>query len=127
MEAYAVIDTGGKQYRVEKGVILDVERLDAEAGKKVALDNVLAISDGKKLTVGTPLVSGAEVSVEVLEHYRAPKVVAFKRKRRKGYRKKQGHRQGLTRIKVLDLGGKKKAAPRKKKEESQEAEVKSGS
>lgn len=126
MEAYAVVETGGKQYRVEKGTVLDVERLDAEAGKKLDLDRVLALSDGKKLAVGTPVVSGAHVSVEVLEHIRGPKVVAFKRKRRKGYRKKQGHRQELTKIKVLNLGGK-KAAPRKKKEEAQEAEVESGS
>ncbi len=126
MEAYAVVETGGKQYRVEKGTILDVERLDAEAGKKLNLDRVLALSDGEKLAVGTPQVDGATVSAEVLEHFRGPKVVAFKRKRRKGYRNKQGHRQELTKIKIVNLGGK-KAAPRKEKKESQEVEVKSGS
>ena len=105
MEAYAVIETGGKQYRVGAGETLDVERLDGEAGASIALDRVLALSDGTSLTVGTPTVEGAAVTAEILEHLRGPKVISFKKKRRKGYKRKQGHRQELTRIKIAQLGG----------------------
>ena len=105
MEAYAVIETGGKQYRVGAGETLDVERLDGEAGASIALDRVLALSDGTSLTVGTPTVEGAAVTAEILEHLRGPKVISFKKKRRKGYKRKQGHRQELTRIKIVQLGG----------------------
>lgn len=105
MEAYAVIETGGKQYRVGAGETLDVERLDGEAGASIALDRVLALSDGTSLTVGTPAVEGVAVTAEILEHLRGPKVISFKKKRRKGYKRKQGHRQELTRIKIVQLGG----------------------
>lgn len=122
MEAYAVIQTGGKQYRVSEGSVLDVEVIDAEAGKQVNLDEVLALSDGNELTIGTPTISGASVTAEVVDHLRGEKVVAFKKKRRKGYRKKIGHRQNLTRVKVISLGAaKKKAAPKAKKEEAEAA------
>jgi len=104
MEAYAVIETGGKQYRVEQGSVLDVELLDAEVGKKVKLSRVLAVSDGKDLKIGTPEVKGAAVTAEVLDQHRAKKVVAFKKKRRKGYRKKIGHRQNMMKIKVEKIG-----------------------
>lgn len=100
MEQYAVIETGGKQYRVKAGDSLTVERLDAEAGKKLALPLVLAVSDGKKLAVGVPTVKGKKVSVEVVSHIRGPKVVSFKKKRRKGYSRKKGHRQELTVLKI---------------------------
>lgn len=100
MEAYAVIETGGKQYRVRKDDVFDVEKLNAEPGKKVDFETVLAVSDGKELKVGTPTVSGAKVQAEVLEHLRADKVTAFKRKRRKGYKRRMGHRQELTKIKI---------------------------
>lgn len=103
MEAYAVVETGGKQYRVTKGVTLAIERLGAAAGQKVKLDRVLAVSDGAQLTVGTPTVKGAAVTVEVVEEFRGPKVVSFKKKRRKGYHKKIGHRQELARVKVESL------------------------
>ncbi len=109
MESYAVIETGGKQYRVLAGQELVVERLTAEAGSRVTLDRVLAQSDGTTLAIGTPLVAGAAVTAEVLEHSRAPKVVSFKKKRRKGYKRKIGHRQEQTRIKIESLGG---AAPK---------------
>jgi large subunit ribosomal protein L21 len=102
MEAYAVIEAGGQQYRVEKGATIEVDHLDAKVGGKVQLSPVLAISDGKKLTVGTPHVKGAKVKAEVLEHLRGRKVVAFKKKRRKGYRRKIGHRQELTKLKILE-------------------------
>jgi large subunit ribosomal protein L21 len=100
MEAYAVVETGGKQYRVSKGSIVEVELLDGEAGAKVTLPRVLAISDGTELKVGTPEISGASVAAQIVAQFRAPKVVSFKKKRRKGFHKKIGHRQELTRIQV---------------------------
>lgn len=100
MEKYAVIETGGKQYRVQEGDTFDIERLDAEEGEKIELDNILAVSDGEKLNVGTPLVEGAKVSAKVVKLHRGKKVVAFKFKQRKGYRRKVGHRQELTRIEI---------------------------
>lgn len=103
MEAYAVVQTGGKQYRVKAGNTLRVERLDVEAGKKVELRPVLAVSDGKKLQVGTPEIKNAKVISTVIEHVRGDKVVSFKRKRRKGYSKKKGHRQNLTVLKVESI------------------------
>ena len=105
MEAYAVIQTGGKQYRVLQGDVFDVERLPGEAGDAIALDHVLAISDGKSLKTGTPNLDGATVKVEVVSQFRGPKLVAFKKKRRKGYTRKVGHRQALTKIKVVELAG----------------------
>lgn len=99
MEAYAVVETGGKQYRVKAGDTLKVELLEGEAGGKVEL-TVLAVSDGTTLTIGKPVVKGAKVSASIVEHTKAPKVVAFKKKRRKGYKRKVGHRQRLTVLRV---------------------------
>lgn len=104
MEAYAVVETGGKQYMVKKGSVLDVELLEGEPGKKVELSRVLAVSDGSSLKIGTPAVAGAAVTVEILKQFRGEKIVAFKKKRRKGYHKKIGHRQELMRVKVASLG-----------------------
>ena len=103
MEAYAVIETGGKQYRVEKDTVLDVELLGVEEGQTVEFDQVLATSDGSELTIGTPVVESAKVTATVVENFRDKKVVAFKKKRRKGYRKKKGHRQGLTKLKIESI------------------------
>ena len=104
MEAYAVIETGGKQYRVEKDTVLSVELLDAaEAGKAIEFDQVLAVSNGSELTIGAPVVAGAKVTATVVENYRGDKVVSFKKKRRQGYRRKIGHRQGLTKIKIESI------------------------
>ena len=100
MEVYAVIETGGKQYRVEKDTVLNVELLGVDAGETVEFDQVLAISDGNDLTIGTPIIDTAKVTATVVENYRGEKIVAFKKKRRKGYRKKIGHRQGLTKLKI---------------------------
>ncbi len=100
MEAYAVIETGGKQYRVEKDTVLSVELLGVLEGETVEFDQVLAVSDGTKLTIGTPVISNAKVTATVVENYRGEKLVAFKMKRRKGFRKKIGHRQGLTKLKI---------------------------
>jgi large subunit ribosomal protein L21 len=103
MSAYAVVQTGGKQYRVQEGDVLKVERLQAEVGGKVVLDPVLAVSDGKELTIGTPAVAKAKVASEVVDHIRGDKVVSFKKKRRKGYSKKIGHRQELTVLKITSI------------------------
>ncbi len=124
MEAYAIIETGGKQYRVLEGQELVVERLAAEAGTEVTLDRVLAQSDGTTLAVGTPVVEKAAVKAEVLEHFRGPKVVSFKKKRRKGYKRKQGHRQEQTRIKIHSLSG--SAAPKAAAATQTTAEVNDG-
>ena len=104
MSIYAVIETGGKQYRVQQGDVLDVERLEGDQGKKIKLEQVLAFSNGKELKIGTPTLPGAKVTAEVVEHTRGDKIISFKMKRRKGYRRKKGHRQELTRIKILELG-----------------------
>ncbi len=104
MEAYAVVETGGKQYRVQAGDTLKVEKLDAEVGSAVELDQVLALSDGKELSVGTPKLEKAKVKSTVLDQIRGPKVVNFKKKRRKGYTRKVGHRQSLTVLKVESIG-----------------------
>ena len=124
MSNYAVIETGGKQYRVEEGTTLEVERLPAEEGKKVEFDQVLALHSGSELTIGTPLVAGAKVTGEVVDHHRGDKVIAFKKKRRKGYKRKVGHRQELTQVTISSLGKKaaKKAAPKKEKIEEAAAE-----
>ncbi len=100
---YAVIETGGKQYKVDKGVFLKVERLDVEVGKKVELDRVLLVSDGEKVTIGRPLVSGAKVVGEVIRQGRAAKVMSYKYKPRKHSATLRGHRQYYTQIKILDV------------------------
>lgn len=96
MEAYAVIETGGKQYRVQKGDSLEVEKLDAEIGTSVEITDVLAVSDGTSLTVGAPRVEAAKVVAKVEDQIRGNKIFNFKKKRRKGYSRKIGHRQSLT-------------------------------
>ncbi|WP_372799101.1 50S ribosomal protein L21 [Pontiella sp.] len=99
MEAYAVIETGGKQYRVQQGDVLDVELLATEEGASVEFD-ALAVSNGSELSIGTPVVDGAKVKASVVGNLRGEKIYSFKKKRRKGYRRKIGHRQELTKIKV---------------------------
>jgi large subunit ribosomal protein L21 len=100
---YAVIETGGKQYRVAAGDTLEVERLDAEAGKPFTFERVLFVENEGKFTVGNPTVAQASIVADVLEHIRGEKKVAFKLKRRKGYRKTIGHRQSLTRVKISEI------------------------
>lgn len=96
MDAYAVLETGGKQYRVTTGDTVEIELLDAEAGQDVELETVLAVSDGKELKIGMPYVQGAKVTLTIVGHKRGKKVINFKKKRRKGYERKVGHRQELT-------------------------------
>ena len=100
---YAVIETGSKQYRVAPGDTLEVERLEVEAGKSVTLDRVLLVAGDGKLAIGQPAVAGASVTAEVVEQKRGDKVIAWKMKRRKGFRKKIGHRQELTVLKISTI------------------------
>ena len=103
MEAYAVLKTGGKQYRVTPGVTFEIERLEAEAGQDVELSEVMAVSDGSELKIGMPYVKDAKVVLTVVGHKRGKKVVNFKKKRRKGYSRKVGHRQELTVVSVKSI------------------------
>ena len=105
MEAYAVIETGGKQYRIQANDTFDVELLEGDAGATITLDKVLALSNGSELVVGSPTVDGASVTAEIIEQHRGRKVVAFKKNRRKGYHKKIGHRQELTKIQIKEIKG----------------------
>ncbi len=100
---YAVLKTGGKQYRVSAGTKLEIERLDVPAGQPVTFDQVLLVNNEGQLKVGAPTVPGASIVADVLEHKRGEKVIIFKMKRRKGYHKTQGHRQELTVIKVKEI------------------------
>jgi len=100
---YAVIETGGKQYRVAPGETVEVDRLQAEVGQPLTLDRVLLVANEGRVTVGAPTVPQASIAVDVLEHFRGEKKVAFKMKRRKGYHRTVGHRQEMTRIKVGEI------------------------
>ena len=100
---YAVVKTGGKQYRVSKDDTIMVETIKAEAGATVYLDDVMLLDNEGSVTIGTPRVDGAIVSAEVLKHARGPKLIIFRRKRRKNHRRIQGHRQDLTLLKILDI------------------------
>lgn len=104
--AYAVIQTGGKQYRVESGNEIDVEKLDGEVGTDIQFSEVLLVSDGADLRVGEPFVSGAKVSAEVVDQFKDDKVIAFKFRRRKGYHRTVGHRRQLTRLKIKTISTK---------------------
>jgi len=101
--AYAIIKTGGKQYRVHAGDKINVEKLDAEVGDTVTIQEVLASGDGESLVVGSPFIDGASVTARVVEQFRDKKVIAFKFKRRKGYHKTKGHRRHLTRLEIVSV------------------------
>ena len=101
---YAIIKTGGKQYRVSDGQSLRVEKLAGEVGDEVTLGDVLLVGGGEApVRVGAPLVEGAQVKATILQHGRARKVIVYKKKRRKGYHKKQGHRQSFTELKIREI------------------------
>jgi large subunit ribosomal protein L21 len=102
---FAVIKTGGKQYTVKKDSVLRVEKLEVEAGQVITLDEVLMIHDGKTVKVGTPFLKGVTVEATVVEQMRDRKVIVFKKKRRHNYRRKKGHRQHLTVLKITKIGG----------------------
>lgn len=108
---FAIIRTGGKQYRVRSGDVLDIEKIDAEPGAAVAFDDVLLIDDDTNTWIGTPVVDRALVRGEVLAQHRDRKVLVFKKKRRKQYRRTRGHRQALTRVRILALFADRDAAP----------------
>ena len=112
---YAVLKTGGKQYRVSENDIIIVEKLSGEAGSTIDLDEILMIGEGSNTTVGTPVIDGARVAAEVLEQKRGKKITVFKKKRRKNYRRTIGHRQELTVLRITDIltSGEKKRASKK--------------
>ncbi|MBL4624609.1 MAG: 50S ribosomal protein L21 [Flavobacteriales bacterium] len=121
---YAIVEIAGQQFKVEKDQQVYVHRLEAKEGSKVEFDNVLLIDNGGKIAVGAPAVEGARVTAKVLQHLKGDKVIVFKKKRRKGYKVKNGHRQYMSQIQIekIDEKGAKKAAP--KKEAAPKAEVK---
>jgi large subunit ribosomal protein L21 len=100
---YAVMKTGGKQYRVSAGEKLKIEQIPAEVGAEIVLDQVLLVADGEAVTLGTPLVAGAQIKARVVSHGRGEKIRIFKMRRRKHYRKSQGHRQNYTEIEILGI------------------------
>jgi large subunit ribosomal protein L21 len=111
---FAVIKTGGKQYKVASGDVLAIERLPVEVGSHVDFEEVLLIGDGGKMTVGTPFVAGAAVAATVVDQTRGEKILIFKKKRRQNYRRRKGHRQELTIVKIADIyppGATRKAKP----------------
>ena len=110
---YAVIETGGKQYRVQEGDVVTIEKLNVSAGDDITFDRVLILNDGEKVQVGTPIVEEAKVFGTVVENGKAEKVIIFKYKAKKDYRKKQGHRQPYTMVKIESLSADGKPAPKK--------------
>jgi large subunit ribosomal protein L21 len=113
---YAIVEIAGQQFKVEEGKKIFVHRLDVEDGKKIDFDHVLLIEEDGKVTVGEPTVKDASVQAKVIENVRGQKVIVFKKKRKKGYRVKNGHRQNFTQIEIISINGKtssKKQAPKK--------------
>ncbi len=100
---YAIVEIGGQQFKIQKDQKLFVNLLDNEAGNDLEFDRVLLLADGENIQVGTPVVEGAKVKAKVLEHVKADKVLVFKKKRRKGYQKMNGHRQPLTHIQIEEI------------------------
>ena len=114
---YAIVEIAGQQFKVEKDQQIFVHRLDSEEGSKIDFDKVLLLDDAGTVNVGAPVITGAKVTAKVLEHLKGDKVIVFKKKRRKGYKVKNGHRQYLTKLEILTIDAKapaaKKAAPKK--------------
>ena len=114
---YAIVEIAGQQFKVEKDQQIFVHRLDTEEGSKIDFDKVLLLDDAGTVNVGAPVITGAKVTAKVLEHLKGDKVIVFKKKRRKGYKVKNGHRQYLTKLEILTIDAKapaaKKAAPKK--------------
>lgn len=103
---FAVIQTGGRQYKVAPNDVIKVEKLEGNAGAKITLSEVLLVSDGTSTSVGTPTVAGAAVTAEIVAQDRSDKVIIFKKKRRQNYRRKKGHRQDVTVLKITGISGK---------------------
>ena len=114
---YAIVDIAGQQFKIEKNQQIFVHRLDVKEGSKVDFDKVLLMNDDGKINIGAPVITGAKVTAKVLEHLKDDKVIVFKKKRRKGYKVKNGHRQCLTKLEIQNIEAKapvaKKAAPKK--------------
>ena len=123
---YAVVKTGGKQYRVEKEDVVLVEKLNANDGDQVVLDNILMIGEGKKVTFGSPMVNDAAVMAQVIRQTRGPKITMIYKRRRKNSRRKQGHKQNLTLLKIIDIAetGGSKLSPKKATAKPAETKVK---
>ena len=102
---YAVIKTGGKQYRVQQGDVIFVEKIDAQADEQVTFEEVLLVNDGEATKIGTPVVEGAKVEAKVLAQVKAKKIVVYKYKAKKNERKKQGHRQPYTKVEITAING----------------------
>jgi large subunit ribosomal protein L21 len=123
-QMYAIVEIAGQQFKVAKDQKIFVHRLDAKEGSKVAFDNVLLIDDGKKVSLGAPVIKGAQVSAKVEEHVKGDKVIVFRKKRRKGYAKKNGHRQSFTALTIQDIKASgAKPAPAAKKAEAKKDEA----
>jgi large subunit ribosomal protein L21 len=121
---YAIVEIAGQQFKVEEGKKIFVHRLEVEEGKQIEFDQVLLIDDEGKITIGEPTIKDAVVEGKIVDHMRGDKVIVFKKKRKKGYRIKNGHRQNFTQVEIVSINGKsspKKAAP--KKEEIKAADV----
>ncbi|MFN0117542.1 MAG: 50S ribosomal protein L21 [Elusimicrobiota bacterium] len=103
MNSYAIVQTGGKQYRVAEGETLRVEKLEAKAGEEVKISDVLFAKSDSKILTGRPLISGASVTAEVVRQFRAPKIIVYKERQKKVYKKTQGHRQWLTELRVKQI------------------------
>ncbi len=116
---FAIVETGGKQYQVEEGRYLDVELLEGDENSKVVFDKVVMIVNGKKSKVGQPYVAGASAEGTILKHDRAKKIIVYKQRPKKGYRKKQGHRQGFTRVMISKI----RTSAQKKAAEAAETEA----
>jgi len=114
---YAIIETGGKQYKVEEGSLLYIEKLDAEPESMVTFDRVLAVFEAEKLKLGSPYVEGVTVAGKVLKQGKQKKVIVFKMKPKKTYRRKQGHRQPYTQVRIESIGGKQQEAAEQQQEE----------
>ena len=102
---YAIVEIAGQQFKVQKDQKIFVHRLDAEAGSKVEFDRVLLVDNGGKVNIGAPAIAGASVSAQVIDHVKGDTVIVFRKKRRKGYVKRNGHRQSFTRISITDIKG----------------------
>lgn len=102
---YAIVDIAGQQFKVEKGQPVFVHQLENEVGSKVEFDNVMLVDDNGKVKVGTPNVKGAKITATVVDHLKGDKVIVFKKKRRKGYKVKNGHRQSFTKIQIEEIKG----------------------
>lgn len=115
---FAIVETGGKQYQVEEGRYLDVELLDGEKDSKIVFDKVVMIVNGKKSKVGQPYVAGASAEGTIVKHDKEKKIIVYKQRPKKGYRKKQGHRQGFTRVMISKI---RTSAQKKSAETTEEA------